>query len=298
MEAHHKDISGAVGSEEFDGVAGAAHVAGIRKRTVGLAGASCPPDGPLPREEGDSIVDTFLAGQVALITGAGSGIGAATAVELARSGARIVLVGRRAQLLDQVRASIIEAGSEALAVPADVREYEQLEEAVGRTLETFGRIDIVVANAAIVDRGPIDSADPGLWRDVIATNVLGVMYTARAVVPHMLRQGSGYVVIISSGSGRHTYVGEPAYIASKHATIAFADSLRKEVTPRGIRVTVVEPGLVDTPLVRSSSFVGQHLPGVAPLSAEDCARAIRFAVSQPPNVDMFEIVLWPVTQVS
>jgi NAD(P)-dependent dehydrogenase (short-subunit alcohol dehydrogenase family) len=185
---------------------------------------------------------TELRGAVAIITGAGTGIGAATARDLAKAGARVVLTGRRGALLDEQVAAITGEGGEAWAVAADVREFDQVEAIVARTVERYGRLDIFVANAAVADYGPIDSADPSLWADVITTNVLGVLYSVRAALPQMKTQGSGHIVIVSSASGRVTYVGEPAYIASKHATVAFADCLRQEVAPLGIRVVIVEPG--------------------------------------------------------
>lgn len=238
-----------------------------------------------------------LSGKAALVTGAGSGIGEATAEELARAGAGVTLAGRRLAVLEAGASRLQAAGFQAMAVSTDVREFAQVERAVQRTVERFGSLDILVANAAIVDHTAIADADPDLWRDVIVTNVLGVMYSVRAALPQMDRQGTGHVVIVSSGSGRHTYVGEPAYVASKHATIAFADCLRKEVSPRGIRVTVLEPGLVDTPLIRSHPYALQTFPGVKPLDPIDCARAIAMAVTQPENCNLFEIALYPMGQV-
>jgi NADP-dependent 3-hydroxy acid dehydrogenase YdfG len=127
--------------------------------------------------------------------------------------------------------------------------------------------------------------------------VLGVLYGARAVLPAMYARGSGHIVIVSSGSGRSTYVGEPAYVASKHATVAFAECLRMEVAPRGLRVTVLEPGLVETPLIHVWEGSDDLVVGVTPLSPADCARAIVFAVEQPPSVTVFEIAIRPTSQI-
>ncbi|MFI5261054.1 MAG: SDR family oxidoreductase, partial [Candidatus Limnocylindrales bacterium] len=164
-----------------------------------------------------------LHGQVALITGAGSGIGAALAAQLAEAGMAVMLVGRRPAPLDEQVRAIIARGGRAAARPTDVRDFAAVDAAVDETIATFGGLDVLVANAAIADFGPIEAADPVLWDDVIRTNVLGVLYAVRAALPHLSAQGSGHVVIVSSASGRDTYVGEPAYIASKHATVAFAD---------------------------------------------------------------------------
>jgi len=242
-------------------------------------------------------VNTTLSGQVAIITGAGSGIGAATAEALGRSGLRLVLVGRREASIGGVAERLASSGVEAVPVVADVREFADQARVVATALEHFGQVDIFVANAAVADFGPVDQADPEMFRDVITTNVLGVLYGARAVLPAMYERGSGHVVIVSSGSGRSTYVGEPAYVASKHATVAFADCLRMEAAPRGVRVTVIEPGLVETPLIHVWEGSDDLVVGVTPLAPADVARAIVFAVDQPPSVTVFEIALRPTSQI-
>lgn len=238
-----------------------------------------------------------LQGATAIITGGGTGIGAATAWELGRQGMRLMLVGRRTEVVDETARALQAEGIEAVGLFGDVREYDDVVRAVEQTIERFGRVDVFIANAAIADFGPIDQADPAHWRDVIVTNVMGVLYSVRAVLPRMYGQGAGHIVIVSSGSGRTTYVGEPAYVASKHAVVAFGDCLRQEVAPRGIRVSLIEPGLVETPLIHVYE-AAQHLldAGVIPLRSEDVARAIRFAVEQPPNCTVFEIALRPTGQ--
>lgn len=238
-----------------------------------------------------------LAGKTAIITGAGTGIGAATAEELGRLGARVVLVGRRRAVLEETASRIASTGVDTRALPADVREYADLERVVRRTVETFGRVDVFVANAAIADFGPVDEADPALLRDVIMTNVTGVLHSARAVLPEMYRQGGGHIVIVASGSGRTTYVGEPAYVASKHAVVAFADCLRMEAAPRGVRVSVIEPGLVETPLIHVYPGADSLVEGVVPLQPVDVARAIVFVLDQPAHCNVFEIALRPTTQI-
>ena len=241
--------------------------------------------------------DLATEAQVAIVTGAGSGIGAAIARDLGARGTKLVLFGRRGQLLHERVVEIEAAGGTALAAAGDVREFADLERAANLALERWGRIDILVANAAIADFGPIAEADPELWRDVIVTNVLGVMFAVRAVLPHMLKAGSGHVVITASGSGRVTYVGEPAYVASKHATVAFADCLRLEVAPAGIRVSLIEPGLVETPLIHVYPEADALVPDVVPLDPAEVATIIRFALERPASVDLFEIVVRPTSQV-
>jgi NADP-dependent 3-hydroxy acid dehydrogenase YdfG len=240
---------------------------------------------------------TQLRDRVALITGGGSGIGAATATELAAAGVGVAIMGRRPGPLAEVGAAIRSSGGRCLELPGDVREFAQVDDAVGRTIAELGRLDILVANAALVDHGPIDKADPAFWADLIATNVLGVMFAVRACLPRMYEATGGDIVIVASGSGRTTYVGEPAYVASKHATVAFADCLRKETAGRGIRVIVLEPGLVDTPFIDWPE-VRKILPDVEPLQPEDCARVIRFALEQPPHAVLNEIALRPSGQAS
>lgn len=237
-----------------------------------------------------------LDGLVGVITGAGSGIGAAIARDLGGAGMRLVLVGRRLEPLaaraDEVRA----AGGEAVAVSADVRDYADVDRAVRLALERWGKIDVLVPNAAVADFGPIAQADPALLRDVIQTNLLGVMFAVRAALPHMEARRSGHIVIVSSASGRVTYVGEPAYVASKHGTVAFAECLRQEVAPIGIRVSLVEPGLVETPLIHVYPEANDLVPGVIALDPDDIARAVRYVLEQPENVNVFEVLLRPTGQ--
>jgi NADP-dependent 3-hydroxy acid dehydrogenase YdfG len=234
--------------------------------------------------------------RVALITGGGTGIGAATAEELGGIGLRVAIVGRRPQPLEDVVARIKGRGGQAMALPADVVNYAAMEEVVNRTVERYGRIDLLVANAAVHDVSGLDAGDPAKWSQVIQVNVMGVFNVVRAVLPLMYRQGAGHIVVVSSVSGRVTYVGETVYVASKHATTAFADCLRQEASPKGVRVTLLEPGLVDTPLA-DNPYAAEMKKTVQPLSPADCARAIRFAFEQPPNVGINEIVMRPVKQV-
>ena len=237
-----------------------------------------------------------LRGQSVLITGGGTGIGSAIALELAGAGARLALMGRRCGPLEATASEIRAVDRECMVLPGDVRSFDQVERVVEYVVAEYGRLDVMVASAALVDHDPIDRANPAAWEALISTNVLGVLYAVRAVLPVMYSQRQGDIVIVASVSGRTTYVGEPAYVASKHATIAFADCLRKEVVETGVRVTVIEPGLVDTPFIDWES-VRSRVPGVEPLRSEDCARVVRFALEQPRNCNISEIVLRPLAQV-
>ena len=242
-------------------------------------------------------VSWSLANKVAVVTGAASGIGRATCEELGEAGARLILVGRRAALLEEAAVQLRTSGFTALAVPADVREFSQMVAVVNIATDSLGPIDIFVANAGAADRTDIHQADPDEWRQIIETNVLGVLFGVRAVLPGMYARGSGHIIIVSSVSGRVTYLGQPAYVASKHASVAFGDVLRQEAGPRGVRVTLVEPGGVDTPLVHALEKKGPSInQGVERLRPEDCARMIRFALEQPPNCCVSEIVVRPTAQ--
>jgi NADP-dependent 3-hydroxy acid dehydrogenase YdfG len=230
---------------------------------------------------------------VILITGGSSGIGAATAVAFARLSARVAIVDvqmdRAATVVEQVRS----AGGEALPLSADVRDPEALHQAVGAALERFGRIDALVANAGISDQSSSAAGDPARWRAVVDTNVLGVLYSVRAVLPTMLERRRGHLFILASVSGRETYVGEPVYIASKWAQVGFGHALRQEVAASGIRVTLVEPGIVDTPLTRDNPVVRPLLDAAEPLVPDDVARAIVYAYEQPEHVAVSELTLRP-----
>jgi NADP-dependent 3-hydroxy acid dehydrogenase YdfG len=238
-----------------------------------------------------------IAGQVGLITGAGSGIGAAIAELLAREGCRLALMDRRAEGVAAVTESIRADGGEASELAGDVREYAAMEAAVAATIARYGQLDLLVACAGIAEAGAIAEADPQLYRDVVLTNVVGVMNGVRAALPPMLARGSGHVVVIASVSGRVTYTGESAYVASKHATVAFADCLRQEVAAAGIRVSLIEPGIVETPLIHVYPDALDLGPRVVPLEPMDVARAVRYVLEQPANVNVAEVVLRPTAQV-
>jgi NADP-dependent 3-hydroxy acid dehydrogenase YdfG len=233
---------------------------------------------------------------VTMITGAGTGIGSATALELGRAGCPIHLVGRRPDKLQQVAADIRAAGGQAEAHACDVRNASELQMLADAIVQRHGRIDVLIANAAVHDTASVRDGDPGWWHELIDTNVLGVLYACHAVLPYMSRAKAGHIVIVSSVSGRVTYAGEPVYIASKHATVALGDSIRQAVAADGIRVTLVEPGLVNTPMAENP-FADELKKHLRPLDPEDCARAIRFALDQPHHCSINEIVLRPTPQV-
>ena len=233
---------------------------------------------------------------VIIITGALSGIGAATAFEFAATGARLVLADRVVDNGREMVRRIAAAGGEAVVAAADVRDYIQVERLAPLALDRWGRIDVLVANAGIADQSPMHSGDTERWRAVLETNLLGTIHAVRAVLPHMLERRSGHIFVTASVSGREAYAGEPVYIASKWGQVGFAHSLRLEVMAAGIRVTLVEPGIVDTPLTRDNPVVRPLLETVEPLAPEDVARAIVFAYSQPEHVVLSELTIRPIRQ--
>jgi len=233
-----------------------------------------------------------------VITGGLGGIGAATALELAARGGRIVLVDHTSaggnELVERVRA----AGGQAIVEAADVRDPAAQQRAVDRAAAEWGRVDLLLANAGIADQSRVATGDPERWRAVLETNLLGTILSCRAVLPSMLERDAGHIFIVASVSGREAYVGEPVYIASKWGQVGFAHALRLELQAAGsnVRVTLVEPGLVDTPLTRENPKVAPLLAQQDPLSPADVARAIVYAYEQPPHVLVSELTLRPVHQ--
>jgi NADP-dependent 3-hydroxy acid dehydrogenase YdfG len=235
---------------------------------------------------------------VGIITGGLKGIGAAAAIEFGRLGARMILVARSLGEGEELSGRVQEAGGEALLESVDVRDASALERVAARAVDEFGRIDFLLANAGIADQSRVSTGDPERWRAVVETNLLGVAYSARAVLPQMLAQNSGHIFVMSSVSGRETYVGEPVYIATKWGQVGFTHALRLELLEAGsnVRVTIVEPGLVDTPLTRGNPKVRPLLDEMEPLTAGDVARTVVHAYQQPERVLLSEITLRPLHQ--
>lgn len=239
-----------------------------------------------------------LTGKVALVTGASSGIGEATAKALAAAGATVVLAARRIDRLELLKA---ELGGATLAVELDVTDEASANRAVTTAVAELGRLDIVVNNAGVMLLGPILDADTEDWRRMISTNVLGLMYVTHAALPHLLTHG-GDLVQVSSVSGRVARAGSGAYNASKFAVNAFSEALRQEVTSRGVRVTLVEPGVVATELQSHTTHQGakaalaQRVESMRPLQAVDIANAVLYAVTQPAHVAVNEILVRPTDQ--
>ncbi len=222
---------------------------------------------------------------VFLITGASTGIGAATARAAAQAGYRLVLAARSEERL-QALAGELGGEERALAVRCDVTAWEDQERAVQAALERFGRLDVAFANAGFGAKRGFLEESPEQWRAMVLTNVLGVAYTIRAAVPP-LRESRGHLVLTSSVAGRRALKGS-LYSATKHAVTAMGEAARQDLDGTGVRVCAIEPGMVDTPFFDS--------PVSDALAADDVARAVLFAVSQPPHVDVNEILVRPTAQ--
>jgi NADP-dependent 3-hydroxy acid dehydrogenase YdfG len=217
-------------------------------------------------------------------------------MEFAKLGSRLVLASLSIKRTDSLIEAIAGAGGEAIAAEVDVRDPQQVTTLPELALGRFGRIDFLVANAGIADQSSVVSGDPEHWRSVIETNLLGAIYCVRYVAPHMVRQQAGHIFLMASLSGRETYIGEPIYIASKWGLVGFGHAVRKELLSAGIRVTLIEPGLVDTPLTRLNPIIQPLLLATEPLQPEDVARAVVYAYTQPANVVVSEIAIRPVRQ--
>ena len=243
-----------------------------------------------------------LMGKVAVITGASSGIGEATALALAAEGARVTLAARRTDRLAALAQRVAEAGGEALTLETDVTDFAQVQRMVQQTADKWGRLDILVNNAGVMLLGRIVGADIADWQRMVNINLLGLMYATHEALPLMQAQGGGEIVNISSVAGRVARLNNGVYAATKFGVVAFSEALRQEVTKQHIRVTVIEPGAVDTEL---SSHITQEqarrdtqewIQSLTPLHSADIARAIVYVVTQPPHVSVNELLVRPTEQ--
>jgi clavulanate-9-aldehyde reducatase len=243
-----------------------------------------------------------LNGKIALVTGASSGIGEATAEALAAQGASVVIGARRTDRLAALEERLTARGTKVLSVELDVTDQEACQAAVQAAVEQFGALDILVNNAGVMLLGSIVGADTTDWTRMINTNVLGLMFMTDAALPHLLAS-KGSIVQISSVAGRIARLGSGVYNASKWAVGAFSESLRQEVTARGVRVVVIEPGIVDTELrdhitdQAAKAAVEERASQTRQLQASDIANAVVYAVTQPDYVAINEILVRPTDQV-
>jgi NADP-dependent 3-hydroxy acid dehydrogenase YdfG len=248
-----------------------------------------------------------LSETVAIVTGASSGIGEATALTLAQRGAAVALVARRKDRLDSLAAKISATGATALVIDADITSQEQAQAAVEKTVSELGRLDTLVNNAGRMLLGPILDAPLEEWQEMIKINLQGLLYCAHAAVPHLLRAAENPprqvadMVNISSVAGRVARSGSGVYNLTKHGVGAFSESLRQELTQRHVRVSLVEPGAVGTELVSHNrpeirENFAERFGDVEILRAQDIADAIDYIVTRPRRVAVNEILIRPTEQ--
>jgi NADP-dependent 3-hydroxy acid dehydrogenase YdfG len=243
-----------------------------------------------------------LDGKVAIVTGASSGIGEATAVALAAEGAHVVLAARRGDRLEKLAQQIKTSGGQALSLVTDATDEAQIRQMVDAAKTELGRVDILINNAGVMLLGPIDGANTEDWRRMVNVNVLGLMYATHAVLPLMKAQGEGHIINISSVAGRTASANVAVYNATKWAVCAFSEALRQEVYKDKIRVTIIEPGAVATELAdhithpATKDRIQSWVASMRPLESEDIAAAIVYAVTQPPRVNVNEILVRPTDQ--
>lgn len=242
-----------------------------------------------------------LKGTTAWITGASSGIGAATAKRLAAAGVNLVLSARRTQRLEQLAAELQNSGVKIYLEPVDVAQRPAME-ALGQRLQELGGVDILINNAGIMPISPILSGRVDEWEQMIDVNLKGLLYAIHQVYPGMVARQQGHIVNISSVAARITFPSAGVYAGTKHAVRAVSDTLRKEALRYGVRVTDIQPGSVATELpdsiqhdkVRAAVKANLYADSSQILQPEDVAAAIYYALSQPKQVDVSELILRPV----
>ncbi|MDH6293083.1 SDR family NAD(P)-dependent oxidoreductase [Rhodococcus opacus] len=255
------------------------------------------------------MIINALNGTVAIVTGASSGIGDATARRLVEHGATVAVLARRKDRLDALVTEIDAAGGTALAVEADITDREQAESAVQTVVDRFGRLDILVNNAGLMLLGPVRGADIEEWERMIAVNQKGLLYVTHAALPHLLKaakddvRGVADIVNISSIAGRQAWVNFGVYNMTKFGVNGFTEALRQEVTQQHVRVGLLEPGAVATELVsHNSQQVQDDLAASAaeaipePLQPEDIADSITYMVTRPRRSSVAELWAMPTSQ--
>ena len=242
-----------------------------------------------------------IAGKVVVITGASSGLGEATARMLSAEGASVALGARRFDRLTRLADELIDNGGKALAAATDVTQYEQVKWLVDSAVQRFGRIDVMINNAGLMPSSPLDRLKIDDWNRAIDVNIKGVLYGIAAALPYMKQQKSGHIINVSSVAGHKVRPGGAVYSATKHAVRVISEGLRQEVKPYNIRTTVISPGAVATELPNSVTEPDiarnfQKFYEEIAIPADSFARAVVFAMSQPEDVDVNEILFRPTRQ--
>jgi NADP-dependent 3-hydroxy acid dehydrogenase YdfG len=248
----------------------------------------------------DRAVDNNIQGKIVVITGASSGLGEATARHLAALGATVVLGARRVERIDGLAAELAQSGARALAVQTDVTRSAEVKALVDAAVTQYGRVDVMLNNAGLMPHSPLERLKIEDWDRMIDVNIKGVMYGIAAALPHMIAQKSGHIISVSSVAGHKVRPGSTVYSATKHAVRVISEGLRQEVKAHGLRTTIISPGAVDTELPDSITE-----PDVAEgvrkfydiaIAPESFARAVAYAIGQPDDVDINEILFRPTQQ--
>lgn len=242
-----------------------------------------------------------LEGKVVVITGASSGNGEATARLLSGQGATVVLGARRLERIQSLARELTGRGGKALAIATDVTHYDQVKSLVDAAVQTYGRIDVMLNNAGLMPHSPLERLKIDDWNRTIDVNLKGVLYGIAAALPYMRQQKSGHIINVSSVAGHKVWPGSAVYAATKTAVRVLSEGLRQEVKPYNIRTTVISPGALATELANSitepdiAENVSKFMHEIA-LPAESFARVVAFAISQPEDMDINEILFRPTRQ--
>src|SRR5437868_1139968 len=242
-----------------------------------------------------------IEGKVVVITGASSGLGEAAARLLSAEGAIVVMGARRADRIEALADELTRSGGKALAVTTDVTDYDQVQKLVDAAVQSYGRVDVMLNNAGLMPHSPLERGKIDDWDQMIDVNIKGVLYGIAAALPFMKEQKSGHFINVSSVAGHKVRAGGVVYAATKHAVRVISEGLRMEVKPYQIRTTVISPGAVATELVDRITEPDiregvRKLTDEMALPAETFARMVAFAMSQPEEVDINEILFRPTRQ--
>jgi len=240
-------------------------------------------------------------GKVVVITGASSGLGEATAGLLSAQGASVVLGARRVDRLQALADELTGSCGKAIAITTDVTHCEQVKRFVDEAVQAYGRIDVMINNAGLMPQSPLERLKIDEWNRMIDVNIKGVLYGIAAALPHMKRQKAGHIINVSSVAGHKVRAGGAVYAATKHAVRALSEGLRQEVKPYNIRTTVISPGVVVSELPDSATEPDvaaslQKMYGELGIPADTFARAVAYAMSEPEDVDINEILFRPTRQ--
>ncbi|MFL5811417.1 MAG: SDR family oxidoreductase [Flavisolibacter sp.] len=242
-----------------------------------------------------------IEGKVIVITGASSGLGEAAARHLSEQGAIVVLGARRVDRIQSLADELNKNGGKAIALATDVTKVEEVKALAEAAVKTYGRIDVIINNAGLMPQSPLDRYKIDEWNQMIDVNIKGVLYGIASVLPYMQKQMSGHIINVSSVAGHKVRAGGTVYAATKHAVRTISEGLREEVKPYNIRTTIISPGAVDTELINTISepdiaeAFRQSYENYA-IPPDSFARVVAFAISQPEEVDINEILYRPTKQ--